>query len=197
MSIGSDHESGLTLSSLAQSFGSGATSRPGYVLGICTGSLAAAAVSCSSDLNEVVTTGLQAVLVAFRVGMLAHRKAQAIAHNKGDAHSWSFAINMQEADAEVLLSDLRNQEVSASLKTPGILLMTLENSHCVVAISKRCWPEWCDSEWSSGLIERFDVQESYQQVQNGAHSNLCPISCITSLYRRRRQQHIGYSGQRT
>ncbi|THY13928.1 polyketide synthase [Aureobasidium pullulans] len=103
---------------LARSFSSGVSSRPNYVLGICTGSLAAAAVSCSSDLNEVVTTGLQAVLVAFRVGILVHRKAQAIAQDGADAHSWSVVTNMQEADAEAMLSDLRDQENTSIASLP-------------------------------------------------------------------------------
>lgn len=42
-----------------------------YVLGVCTGSLAAAAISCSSSLSDLLPLAVQTVLVAFRLGLRA------------------------------------------------------------------------------------------------------------------------------
>ncbi|KAM0813241.1 putative Polyketide synthase [Seiridium cardinale] len=42
-----------------------------YVLGVCTGSLAAAAISSSSSLSDLLPLAVQTVLVAFRLGLRA------------------------------------------------------------------------------------------------------------------------------
>lgn len=47
-------------------------------LGLCTGALAAAAVSCSSNTLELLPLAVDAIRVAFRVGMLVEKMARCI-----------------------------------------------------------------------------------------------------------------------
>ncbi|KAK4147650.1 ketoacyl-synt-domain-containing protein [Dichotomopilus funicola] len=64
------------------------------VAGLCTGTLAAAAVSCSRSTQELVAKGLDAVVVAFRTGVrvtdVAKRVAPAAAES-GD-ETWSIIV---------------------------------------------------------------------------------------------------------
>ncbi|RCI15849.1 hypothetical protein L249_1704 [Ophiocordyceps polyrhachis-furcata BCC 54312] len=62
------------------------------VAGICTGALAAAAVSCSRNAVELVPLAVEAVTAAFRVGMLVADVAQRVAPSKTLEESWSVLV---------------------------------------------------------------------------------------------------------
>ncbi|KAJ3948796.1 hypothetical protein N0V92_012975 [Colletotrichum tropicale] len=63
------------------------------VIGTCTGALAAAAVGCSADLAELVPLGIEAVRVAFRVGLVVDRAARDTAPATGTKQPWSMAVS--------------------------------------------------------------------------------------------------------
>lgn len=54
-------------------------------LGFCTGALAAAAVSCSSNALELLPLAIEAVRLAFRIGILVDNMAGCIEPWGGDA----------------------------------------------------------------------------------------------------------------
>ncbi|TEA14637.1 Non-reducing polyketide synthase pks27 [Colletotrichum sidae] len=66
--------------------------------GVCTGALAAAAVSCSHSAPSLLSAGLHAVAVAVRVGALAWDVAERVSNLDGDSaeaasfESWSRAV---------------------------------------------------------------------------------------------------------
>ncbi|GKT97732.1 LOW QUALITY PROTEIN: polyketide synthase [Colletotrichum tofieldiae] len=66
------------------------------VVGACTGALAAAAVGCSAGLAELVPLGVEAVRVAFRVGLVVERAAREAAPATGTEQSWSLAVSAAE-----------------------------------------------------------------------------------------------------
>ena len=75
------------------------------LIGLCTGSFAAAAISCSHTLFEVARMGVQAVIVAFRVGMHVRRKAEILGHSK--VGCWSLVVpSMEEQTAKQALAEL-------------------------------------------------------------------------------------------
>ncbi|KAK2006131.1 hypothetical protein LZ32DRAFT_499585, partial [Colletotrichum eremochloae] len=49
------------------------------VMGACTGALTAAAVGCSASLGELVPLAVEAVRVAFRLGLMVERAAWEVA----------------------------------------------------------------------------------------------------------------------
>src|SRR5699024_12810178 len=67
----SDLEQKLTL--FSRHFGEGSNPYPtagnSYCLGLCTGSFAAAAISTSQTLSELIPAGVEAVLTAFRTAL--------------------------------------------------------------------------------------------------------------------------------
>ncbi|GJC97884.1 betaketoacyl synthase domain-containing protein [Colletotrichum higginsianum] len=66
------------------------------VVGACTGALAGAAVACSIGLAELVPLGVEAVRVAFRVGLVVERSAREAAPGTGTEQPWSVAVSAAE-----------------------------------------------------------------------------------------------------
>lgn len=63
------------------------------VLGLCTGALAAAAVSCSRSTLELIPLAICAVTVAFRVGKHATDVAHRVASSDTSEQSWSMIVS--------------------------------------------------------------------------------------------------------
>ena len=71
-----------------------------YVLGVCTGSLAAAAVSCSSSLSELLPLAVQTALVAFRLGLCALDMRDRLETSAADrSRPWSVVVSGLDAEA--------------------------------------------------------------------------------------------------
>ncbi|CAK4034454.1 polyketide synthase [Lecanosticta acicola] len=71
-----------------------------YMLGLCTGSIAAAAVSASSSLSELLPLAVQAVLISLRTGLCALAMRDRIETSAaGRSGSWSAAVKGLDAAA--------------------------------------------------------------------------------------------------
>lgn len=79
------------------------------MLGVCTGALAAAAVSCSRSVLELVPMAVDAVTVAFRTGVHVMDVAQRIEPSEASDRSWSLIIP-SAASAEAV-NRLREESV--------------------------------------------------------------------------------------
>ena len=92
-----------------------------YVIGPCTGGFAAAAVSCSLTLPDLVSNGVEAVLAAFKtahrsflVGQSLSSRVQSTQSNK----SWSVALSAQgDLDLERMIDEYTSTKVSNSSET--------------------------------------------------------------------------------
>ena len=62
------------------------------ILGLCTGALTAAAVSCSRSTLELIPMGIDAIIVAFRTGMLVTDVAQRVEPSDASDRSWSIIV---------------------------------------------------------------------------------------------------------
>jgi hypothetical protein len=62
----------------------------GSTLGFCTGTLAAAAVSCSLSTLDLVSPAIDAIIVAFRIGLLVEDCAAHITQPDNGEKSWSI-----------------------------------------------------------------------------------------------------------
>ena len=86
------------------------------MLGVCTGALAAAAVSCSRSVLELVPMAVDAVAVAFRTGMHVMDVAQRIEPSDASDQSWSIIISgSASAEAVQILCE-------QSVRTPSCVL---------------------------------------------------------------------------
>jgi hypothetical protein len=77
------------------------TAGKGCTLGLCTGSLAAAAVSCSLSPMDLVSPAIDAIIVAFRIGLLVENCAAHITQPDRSEKSWSVVYSTLRA-VEVL-----------------------------------------------------------------------------------------------
>ena len=76
------------------------------MVGLCTGSLAAAAISTSRSIFELVPAAIEAVLVAFRTGLRSVEVRQDIEPDAQDVSlSWSIILGIQEKQASRALQE--------------------------------------------------------------------------------------------
>ncbi|KAI6776042.1 hypothetical protein HG530_002800 [Fusarium avenaceum] len=90
------YEIGYYIEYLARSNIEHAASSTCRFLGICTGGLAAAAISCSQNVFEITQLGAQAVTVAFRQGVYIQRRAENLGYPT--PVSWSVVIPSTDKD---------------------------------------------------------------------------------------------------
>lgn len=82
-------------------------------MGLCTGSLTAAAISCASSLSQLLPVALHTVQVALRLGFLANDLKDRLSHsNSGNGREWSAVFtNANEATVRGVLAEFIVQNV--------------------------------------------------------------------------------------
>ncbi|KAH8702107.1 conidial pigment polyketide synthase PksP/Alb1 [Talaromyces proteolyticus] len=71
-----------------------------YVIGLCTGLLASAAISSSRTIGELIPVAVEAVVIALRLGLCTLKVRNFVGRNEGSSHSWSVVVSgMDEANA--------------------------------------------------------------------------------------------------
>ena len=80
-------------------------------MGLCTGSFAAAAISTSQTISELLPAGIEAVLVAFRTGLRSWEARNDIEHCSVTSPVWSVSVGMQEEQASTSLKAFSKAEV--------------------------------------------------------------------------------------
>ncbi|KAK4609999.1 Norsolorinic acid synthase [Fulvia fulva] len=93
-----------------------------YVLGICTGSLAAAAVSSSSSLSELLPIAVQTALIAFRLGLCVTDMRDRLESATEDrTQPWSVVLfDTNEQTAVQAIKDFCASNVLPKTKQPWI-----------------------------------------------------------------------------
>lgn len=72
-----------------ENYPSAETSR---TVGICTGTLAAAVLSCSRNMHDLVSLAIDAVTVAFRTGLVVIEAANRVSAVQESDQSWSMIL---------------------------------------------------------------------------------------------------------
>lgn len=92
------------------------TSDNTYILGLCTGSFAAAAISSSRTIAELIPAGIQAVIHAFRTGLHSFKVQRDLQSSLSPTpKSWSAAIALPEQRAADLVEDYAVKRVRNAL----------------------------------------------------------------------------------
>ena len=84
------------------------------IFGLCTGALAAAAVSCSRSTLELIPMAVDAVIVAFRTGTHVTDVAQRIEPSDMSDQSWSIIVPGLAAAEEAV-----DQFCEQTVRTPS------------------------------------------------------------------------------
>ena len=84
-----------------------------HILGLCTGSFAACAVSTSRTLSELVPAGVKAAIIAFRTALRSFEVRNDVEKPvPGGDGSWSAVINSSEANALEAIGVFCSENVS-------------------------------------------------------------------------------------
>lgn len=82
--------------------------------GLCTGALAAAAVSCCNTVSELLPVAVQTVLVALRTGICAVNAAKAVDPSEG---KWSIVLHgLSQREVSDRLQEFSHSRVSCTGK---------------------------------------------------------------------------------
>lgn len=76
-----------------------------YALGSCIGGLAAAAISCSKSISDLTSTGIEAIKIAFRLGLAVMEMKSRIIPDHEKTSSWSMVVGTSEEKASELVND--------------------------------------------------------------------------------------------
>ena len=88
-------------------------------MGLCTGSFAAAAISTSQTLSELIPAGIEASLVAFRTGLRSLEiRNDTERPITGTSQSWSAVVSTQEAEAAEFIKKFSLTNVSLRKHRP-------------------------------------------------------------------------------
>ena len=79
------------------------------IIGLCTGQLAAAAVSSSKTVGELIPAGVETVVLALRLGLCVVKLRGLVERDDSSSASWS-----------VLVSGILEQEAHDLIKKHGI-----------------------------------------------------------------------------
>ncbi|KAL4789091.1 beta-ketoacyl synthase [Aspergillus venezuelensis] len=92
-----------------------------YVLGVCTGSLAAAAISCSSSLSELLPIAVQTVLVAFRLGLCAQEVRDRLEISEANrTRPWSVVSDVSPDEVTAAIEMLSKENALPNSRQPWI-----------------------------------------------------------------------------
>lgn len=84
-------------------------------MGLCAGSFAAAAISTSQTITELIPAAVEAVVVAFRTGFHSLRlRRDAETHGSSKSRSWSCVMGMLVEKATDLIRSFNSETVSIS-----------------------------------------------------------------------------------
>jgi ABC-type enterobactin transport system permease subunit len=79
------------------------------VVGLCTGTFAAAAVSCSKNTTELVPVAIEAVIASFKTGVLVENVAQRLDSSQDLDQSW--AVLVEGAASAQLVREFNDKSV--------------------------------------------------------------------------------------
>ena len=82
------------------------------IIGNCTGSLAAAAIACSSSVLDLIPVAIHTIRIAFRIGAQAKTTADDLHYNADSLESWSLAVSgITQSQAELIVKNFNEQTV--------------------------------------------------------------------------------------
>ncbi|KAJ5575635.1 hypothetical protein N7535_002561 [Penicillium sp. DV-2018c] len=92
-----------------------------YIIGLCTGQLAAAAVSSSKTVGELISVGVHTVVLSLRLGMCVSKVQELIEPSKSAASSWSVLVSgMREPEAHELIEQYAKKNALPRASQPYV-----------------------------------------------------------------------------
>lgn len=111
-----------------------------HVIGLCTGLLAAAAVSSSRTVGELIPVAIEVVVTALRLGLCALKVRDLVGQYEAQSQSWSAVISgLHEDQALVAIREFSKRKVSlASLLRQKAAYLTSAGSLPFITAVHQC-----------------------------------------------------------
>ncbi|GAB7355309.1 hypothetical protein MBLNU459_g5843t1 [Dothideomycetes sp. NU459] len=104
------------------------TPRNTRILGVCTGLIAAAAVSTSRTIAELIPAAVEAVLIAFRSGLHAKdMSCNIVGLEDSSTESWSAVVGMQEKEVRTSIETFLQAKTLPRLSQPYVSAIATNN----------------------------------------------------------------------
>lgn len=142
------------------------TSENTYMLGLCTGSFATAAISTSRSIAELIPAGIQAVIQAFRTGLHSFKVQRDLERSlSSKLKSWSAVIALSENRAAELIEGYALKRVRNVLYfCPESVLIFSGYTEEESSVHQHCDSDQCDHQWTTnhtrGSVEHYDTEGS-------------------------------------
>ncbi|KAJ5536487.1 hypothetical protein N7513_009673 [Penicillium frequentans] len=92
-----------------------------FIVGLCTGELASAAVSSSKTVGELMAAGVETVVLALRLGMCVFKVKDLVEANKSASPSWSVLVSgIREQEAQELIQKFGNMNAIPRVSQPYV-----------------------------------------------------------------------------
>ncbi|KAJ5512187.1 Acyl transferase/acyl hydrolase/lysophospholipase [Penicillium fimorum] len=92
-----------------------------FIIGLCTGQLASAAVSSSKTVGELIPAAIETVVVSLRLGMCVLKVQELIESSKSATSSWSVLIHgIREPEAQELIQQYAKKNALPRVSQPYI-----------------------------------------------------------------------------
>ncbi len=97
-----------------------------YLVGLCSGLFAASAIASTPSLSSLVPIAVQAVLMAFRLGLHVAALSDRLSLPTDRSESWTHVVpGLGEKEARAVLEDFNNSNVSS----PAVVCLRLSLAH--------------------------------------------------------------------
>ncbi|RDW67205.1 type I polyketide synthase [Aspergillus mulundensis] len=83
-----------------------------HIIGICSGLLTGAAISCSASVYQLVALAVRTIVVAFRVGLVAEEMRRGLALSEDDSATWSVMVPGFSRDAAIETLSRYNEDIN-------------------------------------------------------------------------------------
>ena len=159
-------------------------------LGLCTGALAAAAISCSRNTLELIQAGLCAIKAAFRTGMRAISVAGRIAPSKTSDRSWSMVVSGSTNAAAAVDEFCKCNVRLALIRTIFTAPIGISGSDFIASLGSianeevvcQCHPtERNNSERTARFSSEIQRLCAPQAVESLKAPDQCTISCVAFI----------------
>lgn len=85
------------------------------IIGLCTGLLPSAAVSCSKTVGELIPVAVETVVLALRLGLCVHSVRKLVDRGTSNSPSWSALVSgISEGEALDKIREFSSQKVSSA-----------------------------------------------------------------------------------
>lgn len=116
-----------------------------YILGLCTGTFATAAISTSQTVAELIPTGVEAVIHAFRTGLHSFKLQRDLERSLSPTpKSWSAVVALPEQRAADLIENYVVEKVRDAVRlcVESVLILSGYPKE-ISSVHQYCQPDHC------------------------------------------------------